>query len=148
MFKNVTYIPGTLEAVALDKYGKEIGRTELKSAAGDTVIRLSADKDILYANGQDLSFIDLQLSDQNGITKSSVDRSVHVEVSGAGTLQGFGSAVPNTENSFYTGTYSTYQGRALIVVRAGYEAGEAVITVEAEHLESRKLTIQVKERET
>lgn len=145
VFKNVTYIPGTLEAVVLDGNGKEVGHTKLKSAVGDTVIKLNADKDILYANGQDLCFIDLWLSDKNGIIKSSVDKDVQIEVSGDGTLQGFGSAVPNTENSFCSGTYSTYHGKALIVIRAGYKSGEVTITARAEHLESKKLTIQIKE---
>lgn len=69
-----------------------------------------------------------------------------VVVSGAGSLQGFGSAVPNTENGFCTGTYATYHGRALIAVRAGYQAGEATVTVKAEGLEPAEISVRVMER--
>ena len=146
VFKNITYTPGTLEAVVLDQYGKEVGRTELKSAVKGATVQLTADKEILYANGQDMCFIDLCLTDENGIIKSSIDRSVQVEVSGAGSLQGFGSAVPNTENGFCTGTYATYHGRALIAVRAGYQAGKATVTVKAEGLEPAEISVRVMER--
>lgn len=144
VFKNVTYMPGILETVTLDQNGKETGRATLKSAAKDTMIRLSADKNTLYANGQDLCFIELNLSDRNGIIKSGVDRNIQVEVSGDASLQGFGSAVPNTENSFHSGIYRTYYGRALIAVRAGYQAGEATVKVRGEHLEPVEIKIRIK----
>ena len=144
VFKNVSYEPGILGVVALDENGKETGRSALKSAVGKTVIKLRADKKTLQADGQELCFIELRLSGENGVTKSSADRKVSVEVSGAGTLQGFGSAVPNTDDSFLSGTYSTYYGKALIAVRAGYKEGDIMVTVKAEDLETRTLTIQVR----
>lgn len=144
VFKGVSYEPGTLGVVALDENGKETGRSALKSAVGKTVIRLRADKKILHPDGQELCFIELRLSGENGITKSGADRKVSVEVSGAGTLQGFGSAVPNTDNSFLSGTYSTHYGKALIAVRAGYKEGDITVTVKAGGLETRTLAIQVR----
>lgn len=44
------------------------------------------------ANGQDLCFLNIDLVGENGITKSSVDQVLKVEVTGAGCLQGYGSA--------------------------------------------------------
>lgn len=148
VFKNVVYEPGTLGVIAMDESGKETGRSALKSAVGETAIKLHADKDSLHADGQELCFIELRLVGENGITKASVDQKVQVEVSGAGTLQGFGSAVPNTEGSFLSGTYTTYQGRALIAVRAGYGEGSITVTVKAEHLETETMTIEVRRRES
>lgn len=144
VFKNVSYEPGTLGVVALDEKGKETGRSALKSAVGKTAVNLHADKKILHADGQELCFIELRLVGENGITKSSVDRKLSVEVSGAGTLQGFGSSVPNTDDSFLSGTYSTYYGKALIAVRAGYQEGDITVTVKAGGLETKTLKIQVR----
>ena len=81
-----------------------------------------------------MCFIEVSLLGENGILKASADQTLTVQVEGAGTLQGFGSAVPNTDENFINGRYKTYHGRALIVVRAGYETGEIKVTVKGEGL--------------
>ena len=40
-------------------------------------------------------------------------------------------------------TFDAYRGRALAIVRAGYEAGEAVLHVQAEGLEAQTVRIPV-----
>jgi beta-galactosidase/beta-glucuronidase len=147
IFKNVKYIPGKIEAVNLDATGKEIGRTALQSATGNTILKLEAEKKQLRPNGQDLCFIELSLVGENGILKMNADTEISVQISGAGTLQGFGSAVPNTENSFISGIYTTYRGRALIAVRAGYEEGEIHVSVSTDGISEQTISIQVKGEE-
>jgi hypothetical protein len=143
----VKYIPGKIEAVNLDATGKEIGRTALQSATGNTILKLEAEKKQLRPNGQDLCFIELSLVGENGILKMNADTEISVQISGAGTLQGFGSAVPNTENSFISGIYTTYRGRALIAVRAGYEEGEIHVSVSTDGISEQTISIQVKGEE-
>lgn len=65
-------------------------------------------------------------------------------MSGAGELQGFWSVVPNTDDSFLSGAYSTYYRKALIAVRAGYKEGGITVTMKAGDLETKTLTIQVR----
>ena len=64
-------------------------------------------------------------------------------VEGAGELKGFGSGNPITAQNYTTGTFDAYRGRALAIVRAGYEAGEAVLHVQAEGLEAQTVRIPV-----
>lgn len=143
VFKKVIYTPGKLMAVVYDKQGKETGSRQLLSAAGKTSIQLKGEKSVLNCNGQDLCFIRVELTGENGEVKSSIDRLLEVKVEGAGMLQGFGSAVPNSEYSFLEGKYRTYYGRALLVVRAGYEPGEIKVTVRGEGLEEQTMEIRV-----
>ena len=49
-------------------------------------------------------------------------------MTGAGTLLGFGSAQPITEEGFSSARHSTYLGRALAVIRAGHDAGDITVT--------------------
>ena len=44
-----------------------------------------------------------------------------------GELLAFGSANPCTEEQYHTGTFTTYYGRALAVVRAG-ETGQMTVS--------------------
>jgi len=85
------------------------------------------------------------LVDENGIVKPLADRKVTLHVEGAGALLGLGSARPFTEESFTDNEYTTYQGRALAVVRAGLKAGATQVTISAEGCETKMLTIPVEE---
>ncbi len=143
VFKKVPYTPGKLIAITYDEKGKEVEKAELISATGKTSIELGCDRQTLQCNGQDLCFIEVKLVGENNMIKSSVDQYLTVCVEGAGILQGFGSAVPNTSDSFISGRYPTYYGRALIVVRAGYEPGEIKVTVRGEGLEDKEVHISV-----
>lgn len=143
-FKGVEYQPGRIEAIAYDESGREVSRSELRTAAGATSLQLTPEKTVLRANGQDLCYLDIDLVGEYGITKSSEDRKVTVKVEGAGTLQALGSARPNMSENFYSDTHTTYYGKALAVIRAGYEPGEITVTVSAEGLEPKSVTVEVK----
>lgn len=142
-FRHVMYAPGKIEAVARDRDGAEIARSELKTARGHNCIRLTPEKRSLRANGQDLCFLNIDITGQDGITRSSSDQKLMVTVEGAGRLKAFGSARPCMSENFYSGTHTTFYGKALAVIRAGYEPGEITVTVSGEGLESRSFTITV-----
>lgn len=144
VFPRIPYQAGTLEAVSLSADGKEQARSRLRSATGMTKIQLIPETTALRANGQNLCFLNIDLVGENGVTKSSVDQALTVKVSGPAQLQGFGSARPNMAEGFIGSTHTTYYGKALAVIRAGYEQGEAVVTVSGQGLETQtiKLSIQ------
>lgn len=67
--------------------------------------------------GGDLAYVSLTLTDPNGTLHTAADRSVRLEVSGAGVLLGLGSADPSPEERFTATEFRTYEGRALAVRR-------------------------------
>lgn len=141
-FRKVAYQPGKLEAVAY-RNGKEVSRSKLETARGKTMIALRPEKRKLRANGQDLCFINIDLQGENGVTKAASDQKLTVRAEGAGTLQAFGSARPHMKENFYSETHTTYYGKALAVIRAGYEPGEIRVTVSGEGLEPQELILEV-----
>ena len=144
VFKNVRYEPGTITAVSLDTHGKEISQSSLKTAIGKTVLAVTAEKTELKADGQDLCYLNIDLVGEDGITKSSEDIPVTVEVSGAGFLQAFGSAKPNMGEDFHSKTHTTYYGKAQAIIRAGTEAGEIYVKVTADKMRTKEVGIEVK----
>ena len=82
-------------------------------------------------------------TDAAGIVRPLTDREVTVEVSGAGSLLGFGSAEPITVEGFSSNRHTTYQGRALAVVRAGHEVGQITVTASARDCETTSVVIPV-----
>ncbi len=97
--------------------GAETGRHTLRSTTGPVGLRAEADRSVITANGGDLAYITLTLTDTDGTLHTAADRPVRLEVSGAGVLLGFGSADPSTEERFDAAERRTYEGRALAVLR-------------------------------
>jgi beta-galactosidase len=140
---SVPYRPGELSAIAYDGTGRELGRDTLLSAGSELHLRAEPECKSLRADGTDLAYIPITLTDDAGILRPLADREVTVHVSGAGTLLGFGSAEPITEEGFSTDRHSTYYGRALAVVRAGLEVGDITVMMSARDCASSTLKIPV-----
>ena len=106
------YTPQLLTAVSYDPDGKELARSSLAPASGKLSLRLTAEK----SNGP-IVYIPVEITGENGVVESNADRKLTVTVEG-GELLGFGSANPCHEEQYHTGSFTTYYGRALAVVRA------------------------------
>lgn len=137
---HTTYEPGTLVAIAY-KGGEETSRSALKTSGNETNLTVKAEKTKIRANGQDLAYLNIAITDSEGIVKSTDNRKVSIKVEGAGTLQGFGTSDPHTDETFVGMVRTSYYGRAQAVIRAGSEKGEIHVTVTAEGLEPQTVTV-------
>lgn len=115
---NAKYTPGTLTAVAYGEGGKEISRQELRSATGKICIAVKPE--VTSAKSDEIVYVPVSLIGENGVVESNADRKLTVTVQG-GELLAFGSANPCTEEQYHTGSFTTYYGRALAVVRVKEE---------------------------
>ena len=125
----IPYEQGSITAIQYDENGVETGKCSLKSADKQTYLKIDVEKDELLPNGQDLSFINIELADKNGILKVAQDQEIYVEVNGAGYFAGLGSGNPMTVDEFASGKCCTYRGRALLVVRSGFETGDIFVKI-------------------
>lgn len=136
------YTPGTLTAVSyLD--GAEAGRTELVTADAPAALSLTADRTALPADGQSLAFVQIRPVDARGNWNRFVPVEITLSTTGAGTLQGSGSANPSSEGSYRDGRWITYDGEGMAVLRAGTEPGPLTLTVKAEGLPEEQITVTV-----
>lgn len=138
------YKPGKLEVIAYDEGGNEMGRDVLVTASDETKLTISAEEPVIKADGEDLAYICVEITDNAGIRKMLSDKKVTVTVSGAGTLVAVGSAACRTEESYLGCSFTTYNGRMIAIVRSNGEEGNIHVTAEAEDLESVTIQIQAK----
>lgn len=110
------YAPGTLTAVAYDAGGHELSRNELKSASGD--LRLSAEPEEAAVKAGDIVYIPVSLVGENSVVERNADCKLTATVEN-GELLAFGSANPRTEERYDSGSFTTYYGQAMAIVRAG-----------------------------
>ncbi|MDO4623701.1 MAG: glycoside hydrolase family 2 protein, partial [Eubacteriales bacterium] len=131
------------EAVSY-KDGKEMSRQILQTPGHCTGFRLVKESDkVLSADGQSLSYIWAELIDDQGNPVPDQEVCMQAEVTGAATLQAFGAGTPVTEELYTTGSFTSYRGKLLAVVRSGYESGEAVLTVKCEEFGEKSVTVKV-----
>ncbi|MET0861555.1 MAG: glycoside hydrolase family 2 TIM barrel-domain containing protein [Microbacterium sp.] len=133
------YRPGELVAVARSA-GAETGRTRLRTADGAPRLTLSAERTAIAADPDDLAFVEIAIADASGSTFTDADRPATVTVTGPGVLAGFGTGRARTEEPFDGDTVTTYDGRALAIVRPT-GAGAITVTVTADGLAPATLTI-------
>ena len=122
---HIPYHPGTLTAVTLDAHGKEISRHSLRT--GGKQVRLTVKPEQSVIRPGDLAFIPIEFTDENGELLPYMEKPVKVKVDGAGALQGLGSAICKTAESYLSDTFTSYRGRLLAVIRAN-EMGKIKIT--------------------
>ena len=138
------YQPGTVEAVSYTD-GKEVSRTVLKTTGKPVSIRLTAETEAMKADGESLCYVNAELIDENGNVVPDADTLLKAEITGAAELIGFGSGNPITDENYSKGQFTSYLGRALAVLRAGYEAGEAKLTVCAEGVGQTEIALPIEE---
>ena len=112
------YQPGTLEAVAYNDAGQEIGHCALKTAGTGTELRVEPEEKMLHP-GQ-LCYIRLRYTDDKGILKPMVSDDIQVTVYG-GKLLALGNACPFNLRGYRTDKTAPYWGEALAIVEAGNE---------------------------
>ena len=135
------YRPGTVEAVSYTG-GKEVSRTVLKTTGRPVSIRLAAETETMKADGESLCYVNVEVVDEeeNVVPDAAILLSAKAE--GAAALLGFGSGNPVTAENYSRGLFTSYQGKALAVLRAGREAGEARLTVSAEGLGREEIVLR------
>jgi beta-galactosidase len=139
---DVPYQPGTLEVVAYRR-GEEVGRSTLQTAGEPTHLCVETDRTELLASAQRLAYIDVSLVDDHGVLNPIRDRTITIEIDGPAVLQGFGTGAPATEESFLDNSSTSYNGRALAVVRSSGQAGQVTVTARAEGMPAAVLQIGV-----
>ncbi len=126
------YQPGEVSAIAYDSDGQELYRAVLRTAGAETRLESAADRTALRSGGEDFAFINLRVTDGQGIPKLLPERRVSLEIEGGCTLQGFGSANPRNTEKFSKAKQSTYFGRLRAVVRSSPEPGSSRIIFHCE----------------
>ena len=131
------YVSGKIEAVAYDAGGRELLRGTLESATGKISICVEPEKTVAAAG--EVVYVPVTLKGENGVVEANADKKLTVSVEG-GELLGFGSANPCTEEQYHTGSFTTYYGRALAIVRV---QSNTIVTV-TDGSETVKTEITVK----
>jgi beta-galactosidase len=140
----VPYEAGVIKAIALEN-GQTIAAKELKTTGTPAKIKLTADRQVIKASRNDLSYIKVEITDEQGNTIPDASIPVTFSVSGVGEIAGSGNANPTDMESFNNPVCKTFRGQALAILRPkkNDEKGTITLKAEANGLVADEITIKV-----
>ncbi|WP_419698487.1 beta-galactosidase GalA [Mucilaginibacter sp. NFX135] len=85
----VKYQPGTLEAIGYKK-GVRVGQDVVKTTLSPAQVRLLADRQVIKADGRDITVITVQATDKNKLNVPTAENEIGFSINGPGKIIGVG----------------------------------------------------------
>jgi beta-galactosidase len=137
----VAYEPGTLKAVSF-KNGSEVLTTEVHTAGPAAKIIIQPDRKLIHADGKDLSFLTVKITDANGNLIPHADNLVNFKITGPGFIAGVDNGNETDHESFKTSYHKAFNGLCLAVVESKGAKGKITITATTAGLPATTTTIE------
>ena len=140
---NVPYSPGAIKVIGY-KNGKAVAEKEIKTADKPSQIKLTADRTKINADGNDLSFITVDINDNNNNFCPKADNLVTFKIDGPATLAAVGNGDQTSLASFQVNNRKAFNGKCLLVIKSTKEKGTVTVTATSKGLKSKTITIVTK----
>ena len=136
----VPYSPGTLTATCTR--GKEMASASIVTSGKAVKIEAVPDVNMLPADGQAVCQVEVALRDDAGNLAATDDRMIICHVLGGAQFLGLENGSPTDLTSYASFTRPTYQGRAIVYVRAGCTPGKVELHLSAPGLCETVVSLQ------
>ncbi len=138
---NVPYVAGELKTIGYSN-SKRVTTAILQTANDPVQIKLSADRRKINADAEDLSYITIELTDEKGVRNPKAENLIHFKIEGPGTIAGVGNANPISLESCQQPQRKAWQGRCMVIIRAGKQQGKIIVKANADGFKEKQITIE------
>lgn len=150
-WNNVKYEPGEIKVVAYDENGNVIGEDTRRTAGAPSDIVFEVEtanggkQPTLKADGNDMAFITVSMTDKDGNHCPTADNHLTFEVTGNGTFQAACNGDATSLEPFTQPQMKLFSGKVVAVVRSTNEAGTLTLKVTDKKLNiSKSISIRTK----
>ena len=138
---DVLYEPGELKAVAY-KNGKVWAENMVKTTGDATQLKSTPDRKEIKADGKDLSFITVQVSDDEGLMVPRSNQLIEFSIEGPGEIVATDNGDPTDMHAFPSHARKAFNGLALVIVRSdASKTGKITVTAKSEGLKYTNVEI-------
>ncbi|PTY07122.1 beta-galactosidase [Opitutaceae bacterium EW11] len=138
---DVRYTPGEVKVVAY-KNGKVWAEDVQRTAGAAAKIALKPDRATFRADGTDLVYVTVDITDAAGILAPRASNLVRFSLQGPGEIVGTDNGNPISFESFQDPQRKAFNGRAVVIVRSrAGQAGSLVLRAESEGLETQQVSL-------
>ncbi|MET0790783.1 MAG: glycoside hydrolase family 2 TIM barrel-domain containing protein [Polyangiaceae bacterium] len=125
---SVPFATGALQAKAT-KGGSVVVTDTVQSAGAPATLTLKADRTAIDADGRDLSFVEVDVTDSQGVLVPQAVNKIDFALEGPGTLVGVDNGDPISHESYKANSRSAFSGKALAIIQSSTTPG--TITLKA-----------------
>ena len=142
MWMDTVYEPGTVKVVAYDADGNAVAEKEMHTAGKPYALVLEADRSLIKADGNDLSFVTVKVVDKNGNLCPLADNEISFKVKGAGSYRAGANGDPTSLESFQEPKMKVFNGMMTAIVSSSETPGEIVLEASAKGVRKAVVTIK------
>lgn len=136
---NVSYAAGTLQAIGY-RNGRAVMTNSIATTGAPAGIVLKPDRDIILADGMDVSMVSVAVVDAQGRFVPTAANTINFTISG-GAIIGVGNGDPASHEADKASARSVFSGLAQVIVQSSNQAGPIVLTATASGLTPASVTI-------
>jgi len=137
---NVPWSSGVIKAVGM-KGGVQVAVDSITTAGAAAKVVLRPDRTNLYADGDDVSNIEVDILDANDVLVADASDTVQFTLTGAGRSLGIANADWTSSDPYKATSRKVYRGKALIVIQSTMDPGTIKLTVSSGTLTLADVTI-------
>jgi beta-galactosidase len=128
------------------KGGKKVAVDSIKTAGAPAKIMLKPDRTTLYADGSDVSCIEVDILDADNNSIHTASNTIQFTMTGPGRSIGIASGDWSNNEPFKAASRKAYRGKALIVIQSLFTRGTIKLTVSSPGLTPASLTLTTKKQ--
>jgi Glycoside hydrolase family 2 C-terminal domain 5/Domain of unknown function (DUF4982) len=138
----VSFAPGNIKAMGLNK-GKVAASYVLPTAGKPARILLTANKNSVVYDWNDVVFVNVSIVDENGVLVPNAENSIDFKIEGAGFVAAVDSANSNSHEPYQATQRKAYQGKCLALIKATVASGKIKLTATSANLQSASVELNV-----
>ncbi len=144
MWMDVKYEPGTLKVVAFDKQGDPVAEKEMHTAGKPHHLELSADRNIISADGKDLCYVTVSVVDRDGNPCPHATNTLSFKVTGEGTYRAACNGDATSLEMFHLPRMKAFSGKLVVLVQPSEKPGYIQLEVSGKGLKKGVISIASK----
>jgi beta-galactosidase len=142
---DVKYEPGEIKVIAY-KNGKRWAEEVVQTTDNANQLIISADRNVINADGEDLSFITVKVADKNGLMIPDANNKITFSIEGPGEIVATDNGDPANLVSFASKEREAYFGLVLSIVRS--EKGKpGTIKINASSDGLKMMSVEIKSKQ-
>jgi beta-galactosidase len=137
---SVPFATGTLQAKAT-KGGTVVATDTVKTAGAATKLSLTADRTSIAADGRDLAYVEVDITDAQGVGVPRANDSIAVAVTGPGTLVGLDAGDATNHDPYKGTTHAAFNGKLMAIIQSTTAPGTVTVTATSGALTSGAISV-------
>ncbi len=138
----VPYHKGYIKAVGYDEQGNVVAEMVRRSFTDPAEIVMNPDKTALYADGQDLIYIEITMADEEGNPVENARNRVEISVEGAARPVGLDNGDSTDFDQYKGSSRRLFNGKLLAIIAAKDMPGKITVTARSEGLSDKKIELE------